>query len=316
LTCHGQSSAYAVRESPGRGLGVFALHDMEPGTVLLRESPVLKIKPPSYVRGTGYPLAVVGHFVKAKFATLPWEQQEEVMGLTYYATPAEEKLGDKLGLIFRTNAYNSGTDIGLFPKIARINHSCRPNTSYYWNARLNKRVVFANRKIMKGEELFDSYISLLLTQDQRQGHLDKYGFKCGCEVCAAKRRARNQSDKRRVAIRKAFDDFKDMKPAVPQSKSARWEVARDAKASVQLAEMVHQEGLADYYANAYRVVAIAHARLQDWQNATIWANKGYELKVSEDPESPLAHELFHLTTSFVENWKNDLKGKGQWKEDV
>jgi hypothetical protein len=232
------------------------------------------------------------------------------MSLTYHATEHEEATMDKLGIIFRTNAYNSGTDIGLFPKIARINHSCRPNASYYWSEQLNKRIVYATRKITKDEEIFVSYIPLLLTQEQRQMHLDRYGFKCTCEACAHERTAKEASDDRRITISKAFLDFEpQLTLTPPKTIKGRQQARKNAKASVQLTELIHQEGLADYYAKAYRIAAICHARVKDWEPAAIWANKGYELKYLEDPKSVYTMEMHNLTGNFIENWQKELKQK-------
>jgi SET domain-containing protein len=311
------SEVYAVRPSPGKGLGVFALDDLEIGSIIMRETPIIVIKRPDFIKGTGYPMSAVSQLVRAEFALLSPEEQEEVMNLTYHATEAEKASSDKLGLIFRSNAYKTGEEIGLFPKIARINHSCRPNTSYYWNAKLNKRIVYANRKIKKGEELFDSYISLLLTHEERQKRLDPYGFTCSCEACAMENEARSESDQRRVDIKKAFRDFEpQLTLTAPESKSAKRQARKNAKASLQLVELVQLEGLADFYANAYKVAAISHARAQDWASATNWANKGYELRVMEDPESPFAMEMYELTSKFIESWKSELRDRSLLKDEV
>jgi hypothetical protein len=310
-TCRGPPEVYTVRPSPGKGLGVFALHDLEIGSIIMRETPILIITRPNFVKGTGYPMSAVSQLVRAEFALLSPAEQEEIMSLTYHATEAEKASSDRLGLIFRSNAYKTGENIGLFPKIARINHSCRPNTSYYWNAKLNRRIVYANRKIKKGEELFDSYISLLLTHEERQKRLEPYGFTCSCEACAVGNGAMRESDKRRVDIKKAFVDF-----TVSESNNAKSQSRSDAKASLQILELVQLEGLADYYANAYKIAAISHARVQDWGQATNLANKGYELRVLEDPESSYAMEMYELTSKFIERWKSELRDRSMLKDEV
>ena len=154
-TCHGQSDTYIIRPAPEKGLGVFAGRDLELGTVIMREAPVLKIRPPEYVKGTGYPMAAISQLLRADFEHISAEEQNTVMSLAYHGTAAEGSSSDPLGMIFKTNAYKSGDEIGLFPKIARINHSCRPNTSYVWHAKSDTRIMYANRKIRKGEEILD-----------------------------------------------------------------------------------------------------------------------------------------------------------------
>ncbi|KAF2419587.1 SET domain-containing protein [Tothia fuscella] len=306
--CSGPPEVYTVRPSPGKGLGVFALHDLDVGSIIMRETPIFTIQRPSFIKGTGYPMEAVSQLVRSEFALLASKQQEEVMNLTYHATDTEKENSDVLGLIFRSNAYKTGEDIGLFPKISRINHSCRPNTSYYWNAKQNKRIVYANRKIRKGEELFDSYISLLLTHKERKERLEPYGFTCSCPACASKPKAMRESDVRRMDIRKAFADFaSQLTLTVPDSQSARRKARINAKASLQLNGLVQQEALADFYAHAYKIVAISHARAEDWGAATTWSNRGYELRVMEDPESANAMEMFQLTSAFIERWKDEMR---------
>ncbi|KAH8725375.1 hypothetical protein GQ44DRAFT_681104 [Phaeosphaeriaceae sp. PMI808] len=306
--CSGPPGIYYVEQSQGKGLGVFAAHDLDIGDIVMRETPALKIIPPEFVKGAGYPMGAVTKLVRAEFKTLSPEEQADIMSLTYHATSTEEATMDKLGIIFRTNAYNSGNEIGLFPKIARINHSCRPNASYYWSDKLNKRIVYATRKITKGEEFFVSYIPLLLPQEARQKRLDRYGFKCTCEACAQEDAAKEISDNRRISINNAFVDFEpQLTLTPPKTKKATQQARKNAKASLELIELVHQEGLADYYAKAYRVVAISHARVKDWQPAAIWANKGYELKFIEDPDSPYTMEMHNLTNNFIHNWQSELQ---------
>ncbi|KAI8941574.1 hypothetical protein NX059_002789 [Plenodomus lindquistii] len=307
-TCRGPPEVFVVTESHGKGLGVFATHDIEVGDIIMHESPAIKIKPPKITKGNSYPMSEISWLVREQFEDLTSEAQDEIMSLTFHSTAAETHAQDHLGLIFRTNAYNTGTDIGLFPKIARINHSCRPNTSYYWDEKLNKRIVFASRQIKEGEEFFVSYISLLGTRDERQTRLKQYGFKCACEVCAQEGPAQEASDARRVKLRESFIDLEsNLNLSPPHSKKGRKLALEQAEASLRLIEIVQEEGLADYYAKAYRIAAITHARIEDWQNAAIWSNRGYELRFIEDPQSQSTLEMRHLTSEFLEKWERQLK---------
>ncbi|USP75439.1 uncharacterized protein yc1106_02713 [Curvularia clavata] len=308
--CNGPPQVYVVEPSHGRGLGVFAVHDLDIGDIVMRETPIIKISLSEVVKGGGYPMDVVSKLVHDEFNMLSSSAQEEVLALTYYTTPGENTPPDTLGNIFRTNAYNTGDKVGLFPRIARINHSCRPNTSYYWNEKLNKRIVYATRKIKAGEELFVSYISLLLSREDRQKQLDRYGFKCQCEACAQERAAQETSDRLRITIQRAFANFDHQLVLTPPQSAAEAErVRKNAEASVQLAQLVQTEGLADYYARAYRIAAISLARQEEWESASIWANKGYEMMYIEDPDSPATGEMQQLTTLFLSNWNMQLTGR-------
>lgn len=306
--CLGPPQVYIVAASEGKGLGVFATHDMEIGDTVMREKPIFKIRLPKLAKGSPYPMTAVARLLHEQFDALSLEAQEEVLSLTHESNAVDEKNTDALGTIFRNNAYNTGDQVGLFPKIARINHSCRPNASYYWSEKLNERIVYATRKIKAGEEFFVSYISLLLSQEHRQEQLDRYGFKCHCEACAQGRAAREASDNRRTTIKNAFAKFEpQLVLATPQSKAGKRQARKDAEISIQLAQLVQEEGLADYYAKAYRIAAISHARAEDWATAAKWANRGYEIRYMEDPGSPSTSELHHLTSTFISNWEADLR---------
>ncbi|KAK1907853.1 hypothetical protein P3342_006183 [Pyrenophora teres f. teres] len=284
--CPGPPSVYVVESSQGKGLGVFAAHDLEIGDIVMREAPVLKIQFPRVARGSVYPMDAVSRLVHNEFESLSPRQQEEVLSLTYYTRGANTTEVDKLATIFRTNAYKTGDKVGLFPKIARINHSCRPNTGYTWSERLNKRVVFATRKIKAGEE-FSSLTS---------------PWPC------LKRTDRSISTSMvlNVNVTPALETKRPAIPAVSPSAGKR-EALKNAQVSIQLSRLVQEEGLADYYAKAYRIVAITHGRVEDWQSAATWANKAYEIRYMEDPDSSLTNEMAQLTGLYISNWQSQLR---------
>lgn len=307
--CSSPPEPYVVRPSPSRGLGVFAVHHLETGSIIMREPAVIRFKRPDISKRSGYPIAEVTQIVRKEFEKLSPKEQAEIIGLTYHAKPGEleEVNGDALGLIFRTNAYNTGNDFGIFPKIARINHSCRPNAAYYWSETLNKRVIYATRDILEGEEIFVSYIPLTMSREERQKRLNRYGFRCACSACAQPPVNLSRSDQRRNDINQAFQAFESqLTLTIPQTPSSLRRARKNADSSLELARLVEEESLADYYPMAYRIVAISHARVEDWEKATVWANKAYERRVMEDPASAFTLELHSLTSSFIERWKSQL----------
>lgn len=304
-----------VEPSPGKGLGVFAAHLLETGSIIMREAPVITIKPPQHSPGTTYPMPAISQLVHAEYERLTEAAKHDILDLTYSVLPSDiQRYGnnlDILGLIFRNNAYDTGSEIGLFPKIARINHSCRPNAAYYWNEKLKRRFVYATRDIEEGEEIFVSFISLLLTREQRQKKLARYGFTCTCPACSQKENDLQHSDQARLDIEKAMKAFSSqMNLTAPTHPSAVRKARKNAESSLQLAGLVQQEELADYYAQTYRIAAITHARIGDWEKATVWANEGYKRRVMEDAESPWTLEMYELTRRFIENWEAELKGAG------
>eukprot|EP00033_Pygsuia_biforma_P002586 GCRY01002861.1.p1 GENE.GCRY01002861.1~~GCRY01002861.1.p1 ORF type:complete len:507 (-),score=108.17 GCRY01002861.1:13-1533(-) len=73
--------------------------------------------------------------------------------------------------------------VGLFPLIAKINHSCAPNCAYIFEGRLMH--VRALRHIPSGEELTFSYIETAVPRARRRRELaEGYFFTCNCARCS------------------------------------------------------------------------------------------------------------------------------------
>ena len=82
--------------------------------------------------------------------------------------------------IYKTNTFT----YGVYLKMSRFNHSCRPNAQYFWNVDTNTRDVRALRKIKRGEEITLCYFpSMIGSREERQTQLkDTFNFDCNCEV--------------------------------------------------------------------------------------------------------------------------------------
>lgn len=308
-SCLGSPQVYEARPSPGKGIGVYATRTIEPGDVVLSEPPIISLAPPDFRDGVAYPLEDITVSLRAAFDALSLEEQTQVMALHAHMTP-DDKPGDELMSILRSNAYTTGNSLGLFPKGARINHSCRPNTSQYWNPQLGRRIVYANRRIDEGEEIFATYIPLLYSYEARQRRLDQYGFVCTCAACAQEQSARDASDQRRQDLQKAFAAFdSQLTLSVPQSVVGKKKAHKNAEASIQIVEQIEEEGLADYYIRAYHIASIAHAKIEAWKPATLWANKGFEMSLLADPEARSAgtRELQALTNYLINKWNDELR---------
>ncbi|KAL5400143.1 hypothetical protein PMIN04_000279 [Paraphaeosphaeria minitans] len=308
-SCLGPPQVWEARPSPGKGIGVYATRVIEPGDTILSEPAMIHITPPEFRDGVAYPLGDINTLLQSSFDALSQEQQTEVMSLHAHMSSSEDANDTRMA-IMRSNAYTTGNSLGLFPKGARINHSCRPSTSQYWNPQTRRRIVYANRRIEEGEEIFATYIPLLYSHEARQKRLDQYGFKCTCEACAQGQEMLQASDQRRQDLQKAFAAFEpQLTLSIPQSVVGKRKARKNAEASVQLVEQLEEEGLADYYVKAYHIAAIAHARIEDWKPATLWANKGFETSLLADPHahSAGARELQALTNHLIINWNAELR---------
>ena len=207
------------------------------------------------------------------------------MSLHNFRYEAEHEENENLMTIFRSNAYNTGEDrVGLFPKTARINHSCRPNAGGWWSEKRERKIAFAMRDIEMGEEITVSYIPLLKTTNERQARLKQYGFVCDCDACADDG---GGGDRTRVRIGEWLEDLEGK----VGRKSQKLEVSRKrAEKARKLVDMIEGEGLGDYLARAYHLAAVFLEHADDLAEAVVWAEKEQELLawVEKDSEETLA----------------------------
>ncbi|RDL38986.1 uncharacterized protein BP5553_03326 [Venustampulla echinocandica] len=260
---------YEVKLSPGKGLGVFAVQHLHRGTKIIIEAPLVSVPVPKMVPGQGFRILDMISSLETAYEVLSPKQQEEFLGLHDFRFPSEQDQ-NRLLTIFRSNAYNTGdSKVGLFPKIARINHSCSPNSGNWWSEKTDRRVIYAARDIEKGEEITVSYIPLLKTTKDRQARLEQYGFICDCAACQS-----SESDKRRTKIWDLLETL-ELKFRSPSKKTSTND-KRAAKA-IHLVEMVEDEGLTDYLARAFHVAAVLSQQSGQLNAALEWAIKELEI---------------------------------------
>ncbi|KAJ3327681.1 SET and MYND domain-containing protein 3, partial [Kappamyces sp. JEL0680] len=72
--------------------------------------------------------------------------------------------------------------IGLFPRLACINHSCAPNCCISWTGK--RATLYAVQDIAAGDQLFHSYNDPFESRTVRRAALLKdYYFECNCSLC-------------------------------------------------------------------------------------------------------------------------------------
>lgn len=241
------------------------------------------------VTGQGFRILDMINSIEAEFKHLSSEQKEEFLKLHEYHFPSEEN-PNNLMTIFRSNAYNTGSDhVGMFPKIARINHSCRPNSGNWWSEKSGRRVIYASRDIEKDEEITVSYIPLLKTTKDRQARLQQYGFVCDCTACQSA-----ESDKRRVRISDSLDDLEQKRHS--PSKKAAINKKRIGKA-LALIEMLEVEKLGDYLARAYHLAAVFNKHAGHMEQAVKWATKEWDTLQMPESDSEEALEAINFILS-------------------
>lgn len=233
--------------------------------------------------------------LEAEYERLSVADQKEFLQLHDHRFPSEDENNQShLLTILRSNAYNTGADrIGLFPKTARINHSCRPNAGNWWSEKTEERVIYAMGDIDEGVEITVSYIPLLKARKERQARLAQYGFVCDCVACTEDP---GEGDKRRVKIGEWLDDLESKM----RRKSGKEEVNKKrVEKARKLVDMVEAEKLSDYIARAYHLVAVYCEHTGNFEEARFWAGK--EQKVLEWAEIDSNEAL--ASAEFVESLK-------------
>ncbi|KAF8517412.1 hypothetical protein BU17DRAFT_76441 [Hysterangium stoloniferum] len=184
---HEQVIPYKVVDIPGRGKGMVALRDINSGERILAEKPLFVV--PSTV--TGDPVQLMD----SKLKELTEEQQESFFNLTYVNAGPNMAVENIPLAIFQTNGIAAGpSQVGIFPKTARLNHACSSgfNTVYSWR---EKEGILGLFHIFR--ELLTTYFDTKQPRDSRRDHLSHvYGFICRCKVCSLPPSASGASDAR------------------------------------------------------------------------------------------------------------------------
>jgi hypothetical protein len=188
---------FEQRETPDRGIGLFAVRKIPVGTRIICEAPLLKISKNNFA------------LTLKAYCGLSPKQKKIYDSLHAYAPPdldLEKKIpqdlreaGDQDAIarhvrvmsIFCANDFLLANQhaLGVFETVSRINHSCVPNVHFSNNAELNgKETVHAACDIEEGQELLANYIggrSNYWCTGERQEYLFfHYGFWCQCDACS------------------------------------------------------------------------------------------------------------------------------------
>ncbi|KAF2740105.1 SET domain-containing protein [Polyplosphaeria fusca] len=226
-----------IKDSLGRDRGLFALHQIAEGDLIMAEKAFTVVfgHEPTALTGMTYdvrddlirvsPLGLTKAIVQ-KLLNNP-SQIESVMRSysdwtgtetsKHVHTTADGPVIDVFRVhdIVSRNAFGPGAQFGeetahkastgFWPHAAYINHSCLPNARKEYIGDL--MLLYATRAIEPGEEIFHAYDENA-DFDARQASLRRtWGFECKCEVCEAERADGAEIRRKRVGLVAEADAF-------------------------------------------------------------------------------------------------------------
>ena len=194
---------FRIAENGTHGVGWIATRDIAPDTPIFDEAAILTI-----------PHAHIDNHVLVDQALSKLSESDREVVLTLYGRSPVEKLymnGTPLK-DFTTDfmgRHRNGM-MAIFPKHARLNHSCRPNAASVLESDGISSVV-AQRPICAGEEITISYLDNNLQEcaSRNQDLISKrlrndtstYANGCRCALCTGNRQEILESDGRRKQLR-------------------------------------------------------------------------------------------------------------------
>ena len=192
-----------LKASPGAGVGVFALADVEPGERLLAERPLLEWRLAEFTR-----LKQLGRHREAMEAAvrrLSAADRDAFYDLCMTCPDENAAFGVWLSNAFPTE--DEPESAAVFRVASRFNHSCRCNAHYHYNTRSHRMTVQALVRVAAGEEVKVGYTGGENdVRAARRADLQRdFGFECRCALCTLDGAAFAESEARQRRIRQLSD---------------------------------------------------------------------------------------------------------------
>jgi hypothetical protein len=165
---------WKIKDSPGKGLGFFAMQFIKKDTVIFQEAPLIAGGPQWLQK-------------EASFMVLPEEKKRAYMSLHSYCKcqqiPCIETPFSKIYNANNFEVRDTGEN-AVYKVASRINHACIPNAFRRFTKARNI-VLFSAEDIKKGNEITLDYVGAgaLPVSMRRQYLADKFGFYCRCKGC-------------------------------------------------------------------------------------------------------------------------------------
>jgi len=172
---------WQTRDVEGRGKAAFSLQSFGEEEEVWAETPMVFV--PFHWPFTPSQAAEVDRLV----GLLPDEDKD----VLFSAANVHQDAPSEASGIFYTNSFDMqdayhGTSCAMYCNLARLNHSCNPNTRQEYDKETMHMRLFAVRRIQAGEQLFDSYVDIEQSVTTRRKELAEiFRFHCDCDTCEA-----------------------------------------------------------------------------------------------------------------------------------
>lgn len=165
----------------------------------------------------------------------------------------------------------SGSNIfGIFPTIARINHSCIPNVFRSWNTSKKIQTVYALKEIEKNEEILASYIDLYADRATRQKQLKtSFRFECFCELCVKDVTDVKKSDIRRKVLSQLDKEIAYLAFSLPEKALIKAEQLLKYLKDENMSYLANYVGRIGY--DVFQILYINQKKKQISTNIETWA---------------------------------------------
>ncbi|KAK4702279.1 hypothetical protein P7C70_g3941, partial [Phenoliferia sp. Uapishka_3] len=239
----------------GKGIGCLAARPLARGELLIAERPLCVWPQGLSPERADELYQALGEKEKKVFDELAITEGKGVKGMS--AVLARRATNG-----FSVTLPGTGANVGMiFPRIARLNHSCSPNASQTLNLETLRMEVYTITPIATSTEINIEYLPQLIIQPHATRQLSlqsSFGFdKCLCSVCTAPPEEIKRSDDRRLEI-------KSLSEGLIGGRSDRGKTLGSMERIRVLLEEEGYKGLPEFEdpsaSNAYAVYASMHAR--------------------------------------------------------
>ena len=258
-----------IRESPGKGRGLFATRRIKGGQIILEEYPLITLSNVGEMsldefKANHYP------YIDKETKTKILQLNDPAENMKKLDTKTAEKLARKdpvmmfwkkskseeISKIFRIftgnsikicgeeHLYRDTTETGLFNKIHLINHACVPNTTWSWvMGDFQRQQVRAMMDIEKDEEILASYYNVPPVlygsrKFRQQVLLEAGGFLCKCSECSLEGWDMEDNERMRAEIREIREKMEEINQLRSEGLLQRKSVKKAMKLSQQRVKLL------------------------------------------------------------------------------